>query len=413
MTQASSPISLEQPQRLSRSLLWQLQRTFFRRESIDAWRKGIVPHYVTSNPFIAAAYARIVTAFLRDWGRSAGAGPDAAVDHTQPIYLVELGAGSGRFAYAFLRHFLELRRRFGSRDLGPRCVMTDLPDENVAFWRAHPRLQAWVERAVLDCARFDVENDREVRLLVSGATLAEGTVRNPVIVLANYFFDGVPQDTFLVREGQLYENLVTLCSTQEEPDLGDPALLSRARLAYEHRPTSADYYGDPDWDRILNAYQQRLGATAIRFPVAALECCRQLARPAGGRLLLLSSDKGYLREQSLSELGPPTMAVHGSFSMNVNYHAIGEYFRNQGGEVLRAPQPHAHLAVAAFLLGAPAGGYEETRRAFAESVEEFGPDEFFTLKQRLERSTESLSLDEVLAIVRLSRWDHRTLREHL
>jgi hypothetical protein len=42
---------IEQDQRLSHSMLWELQREFFARQ-------GTVPHYITSNPFIANAYAQ-------------------------------------------------------------------------------------------------------------------------------------------------------------------------------------------------------------------------------------------------------------------------------------------------------------------------------------------------------------------
>ena len=89
---------LEQQQRLSRSLLWRLQRNYFEHYGIEAWRSGAVPHHITSSPFIADAYARMVLGFLRD----------LSVDHSQPVYIVELGSGSGRFSYLFLKKFLSL-----------------------------------------------------------------------------------------------------------------------------------------------------------------------------------------------------------------------------------------------------------------------------------------------------------------
>ncbi len=55
----------EPPTSLSRSILWDLQAAYFAERGIDAWRQGEVPHYVTSNPTIAAAYAEIVFAFRR------------------------------------------------------------------------------------------------------------------------------------------------------------------------------------------------------------------------------------------------------------------------------------------------------------------------------------------------------------
>ena len=95
---------LEEPKPLSQSVLWSLQRAYFERAGIAAWSAGAVPMWVTSNPFIAAAYARVVRAFLHDWEAGPGG---SALDPGQPVYVVELGAGSGRFAYHFLRRLTD------------------------------------------------------------------------------------------------------------------------------------------------------------------------------------------------------------------------------------------------------------------------------------------------------------------
>ncbi|MGZ3458161.1 MAG: hypothetical protein ACXU86_06590, partial [Archangium sp.] len=64
---------LEHHQRLSRSLLWGCQRAFFERQGIEAWRQGIVPNFITSNPVIGRAYAQVVLGWMRDWcGASRG-----------------------------------------------------------------------------------------------------------------------------------------------------------------------------------------------------------------------------------------------------------------------------------------------------------------------------------------------------
>ena len=82
----SKPYILEQNQRLSTSILWDLQRRFFECEGIDAWRQGIVPQYITSNPYIAQAYVHVISGFLRDYFA------DSNSYHTdQPIYILELG----------------------------------------------------------------------------------------------------------------------------------------------------------------------------------------------------------------------------------------------------------------------------------------------------------------------------------
>ena len=67
ISQDGGDVVLEANQRLSRSHLWTLQRQFFEQQGIQAWSTNQVPHYITSNPFIARAYGKVVSGFLRDW----------------------------------------------------------------------------------------------------------------------------------------------------------------------------------------------------------------------------------------------------------------------------------------------------------------------------------------------------------
>jgi hypothetical protein len=88
---------VEEPRRLSASRLWEIQRRYFEQAGVGAWSGGTVPTYVTTNAFIARAYARVVAAYLRDRRQAGYCGA------AEPAYIVELGAGSGRLAYHFLK----------------------------------------------------------------------------------------------------------------------------------------------------------------------------------------------------------------------------------------------------------------------------------------------------------------------
>lgn len=400
----NTPFVLEQNQSLSQSMLWNIQRNFFARQGIEAWRQATVPHYVTCNPFIANSYAKVVLGFLRD----CQAGP-ISLDHSQPVYIVELGAGSGRFAFHFLKEFLELFTRSVLKDIPVKYVMTDFAQQTLNYWQTHRWLQPFVEGGHLDFACFDAGHDQKLKLIRSGEILSPGTVRNPLIVLANYFFDSIPQDAFYINQGHLYESLITVTCPQQEPDLTNPDLLNVIEIAYDHRPTNGDYYDDPACDQILQAYQQQLADTTLLFPCAAIRCLRDLSALSSGHLLLLSADKGYSRAEDLLGRGEPTISVHGSFSMMVNYHALGQYVRNQGGEVLHTARRHNSLNVCAFILGNPLGGTVETHQAYAAAIEQFGPDDFFTLKKGVEKTYDTMTLPQILALLRLSGWDANIL----
>lgn len=419
-------VVLERECRLSESMLWPVQRRYYSRQGIDAWSRSKVPHYITCNPVIARAYAEVVLGFLRDW--------QGALDPEQPVYILELGAGAGRFAYLFLREFTALLARSPLRDVRWTYVLTDFAEETIAYWQAHAQLQPYFAAGQLDIASFDLTDPRDPVLRQTGITLvpAGGTsslpgaaltvpaanvaessrgvrtaqaVRNPLIVLGNYVFDSVPQDAFAMQAGQLHECLVTLTSPQPEPDPEDPALLERVRVDYTRRPVSPDYYADAEWNRILADYARHLDRTHFLFPGAALRCVRYLAELGGGRLLLLSGDKSYSREEEMADRGEPVLVVHGSFSLTVNFHAVGQYLRNRGGDFLLTNFRTLNLDVVAFLLGSPPGGLVETRLAYHESIGHHNPADLFMLKKGYEGHYADLDLAQLVAWLRLSGWD--------
>src|SRR5436309_14545098 len=91
----SEPFVLEEPRPLSQSLLWKIQRNFFKQQGAAAWGEHIVPFYITTNPFIANAYAQVVLGFLRDCHAATSVGTTdsfGTLDPGQPIYIVELGS---------------------------------------------------------------------------------------------------------------------------------------------------------------------------------------------------------------------------------------------------------------------------------------------------------------------------------
>jgi hypothetical protein len=387
---------VDTPAPLSQSRLWSLQREYYERAASEAFAE--IPHQVVDNPFVAAAFARVVLGFLRDCARG-------ALDLSEPLYIVELGAGAGRFAHGFIR---ELGARLEALPLALPpfvYVMTDLADGTLDDWAANPALSD--ER--LDFARFDVAGDGTLALRRRGIVLER--LANPLVVIANYLFDSVPADAFDVGDGTLEECLVSVA--------GDD--VATMELTYTRRHVAPDHYGDADLDALLEHYRGNLNDTVVTIPRAAIECIARLRALAGDRLLVLSADKAHSTEESLGYRDEPDISRHGgSFSLMVNFHALGWYARRHGGEALDGGDRHETIDVAAFLFGAPPGGYAETRLAYDEAVERFSPDDLFILAEGFERIGEHLSVAELVAVLRLSGWDAFTLlgvadalREHV
>lgn len=394
-------------QRLSESLIWQIQRQYFLQDGLRAWQDDIVPHQISSNPLMARAYAQLVLGYLRDCAAAAQLDPD------QPIYIVELGAGSGRLAYHFLHQFEPLLAQSPLAELDVKFIMTDFVPEILEFWQAHERFQPWFEAGWLDVALFDVMEPRPLTLQHSNRTLTPDQMHNPVILIANYFFDSIPQDSFVIEEGQLCHNLLTLSSSQPEPDLADATIWNRLELAYEAIPLAEPPYQDDRYNQILESYEAFLPDTSLTFPNIGLDCLRFWQGFGHGRLLLLTSDRGYTLPESLLNQEDPLPNLHGSFSMMVNYHALSQFVELADGLVLHTNHYQDNLQTAVYALGQLPQNGLETQLAFQQTIQQNGPDDFFALKQALEPQLDSLTLPQILSYCRLSAFDADIFRDCL
>ena len=147
----------------------------------------------------------------------------------------------------------------------------------------------------------------------------------------------------------------------------------------------------------------------VTIPRAAIDCIRRLRALAGDRLLVLAADKAHSTEEALALRSEPEPSRHGggAFSLMVNFHALAWYARRHGGEALSGGDRHAAIDVGAFLFGDTP--FPETRLAYDEAIERFGPEDFSLLGEGVEHAAEELSVAELVAVLRLSRWDAFTL----
>jgi hypothetical protein len=251
----------------------------------------------------------------------------------------------------------------------------------------------------LGVARFDVEADAE-----PPAEIPAG----PLVVIGTYLVDSVRTDAFAVRDGAIHERLLTLTAAPgSDPD--GVIAPSELACAWSLAPYDGARYGDPDLDAVLASYAGATGGDAeLTFPIAVLRCLRRLERRAGGRMLVIAADKGFVDPAQLVGRGPPVIAGHGSISLDANLHALTAWAARRGAATLATPPSRLRLAAVALAHGAPRT--DELRLAFDEAFGRAGPEDWFALKRALERRYADCSLDELLAILRTSRDDDNVLR---
>ncbi len=375
----------ETPAPLSQSRVWDLQRAYYEREATEAFAQ--VPHQIVDNPYVARAFARTIAGFVRDCARG-------GLDPSAPLYVVELGAGAGRFAHGCV-HELAVRLAALPLDVPELVyVMTDLGEATLDAWAANPGLED--ER--LDFARFDATSDAPLELRRRGTVLERAA--NPLVLIANYVFDSLPADAFAAGADGLAELLVAVEGDDVEA----------MRLTYTRVPVRPGHYGDPDLDALLGHYGGKLRDTVFTIPRAALQCVRRARELAGGRLLALSADKAFSTEAALYHRREPELSRHGgSFSLMVNFHALGLYARTTGGDAWHGGDRHDAVDVLALAFGAAPDGHAETGLAYADAIDAFSPDDLFQLAEGVERAAGELTVSEIVALLRLSHWDAFTL----
>jgi len=385
---------LEERQVFSRSVLWRLQRRYFEERGVEAWRRGEVPHYVTSNPRMADACAEMAVALRRDLRRR------GEIDEGGALQIVELGAGSGRFAFHFLRRLARLREREGLPRSAFRYAMTDVVPETLAFWRRHPAFESDFAAGTLDLALFDVEHPAPLALQASGSTLGPGGFQGPLVVFAHYFFDSIPQELVHVSAGSCRRSLVSTFLDEDPEGLDAARILERAECRFEDDPAGEIPESDPVLRDLLESYRRRLPDGYVLLPSAGLRCLRELASWSEGGLVLLAADREQ-RPETPGTVGPPLLLRHGSFSLPVAFDALQALCESQGGAALLPGETRGNLTLGAFLLTPAAGDLAETRRAFERHVRDFGPYDYYAIFRHARDLAADLAFPEILALLRL------------
>lgn len=397
---------LEAEKPLSQSMLWKLQKDFFANQGPEAWIKGIVPQYITTNPYIANVYAKTVFGYCRDYAARED------IDKNSTIYIMELAAGVGRFTYTFLKRFLHIIKNSSLKGLKFKYIVTDFAERNIEYWQNHSFLKPYFESGVLDCATFDIEQDEEIRLRNSGDVLVRGDLKNPLILIANYTFDSLPQDTFYVNKGKLYEGLITVTSPEGERNPEDKSILAGLDYYYTDKQIQGKgYYEDEDYNNILIYYKDRLEDTAFYMPIIGLRCITRLRKMFNDDIILISADKGYKNEQGMYKNYHPFLSKHGCISMTVNFHALELYFKALGGKAIHSIYDHENINVSLFLLSNNTHDFVETTMAYNDYNETIGPDDFFIIKKGVIPLSKSLTTKELLTFMRFTLWDARTFLE--
>lgn len=390
------PYIIEQDIRFSESKLWTDQKKYYAEKGIHAWDEE-VPFYITSNPFIGNRYATTIIRFMQDWVKK---NPDAV---SQPFYILELGAGTGQFSFYVLKALVELQKILQLDHIQFQYIMSDMTENAFDFWEKHGALKPFLKKNCVDFAVYDLYHSDKITLHRSKKIITQSNINNPMIVIANYLFDSIASDVFSVKDGKLYEARVTTSTLPNNIKNNLPINIKKINVRYKEKLIEDHYYQN-DFDRVLFQYQNEFVETHFQFPIGSLQALNALRKLSNEKFLLIASDKAYGNTEEMDYCEEPELDFHGSFSVMVNFHAIGEYLKMHAGEYALQTF-RENIITGVFGCGITFSELPEFQCALKQLLYSTSPTDYFSIYENLIKNYKHATLPQIAAFLNLSDWD--------
>jgi len=386
--------AFESPRPLSESQLWGMLTDFYRDQGPAAWRSGKVPQRMTSNGYLADVYASIAWAFLRDCARDGGG---------RPPLILEVGGGSGLFAWLFLNRLT--RHRPGDEALPDfDYLLTDASPTNVAAWRDIPRLRRLVDGGSLHLGVLKIGGEIAVETAPSSHAAELDLGARPVVLIANYVLDSVPCDLVRIRDGRVFQELISLERTDQDRE--DAGGLKGLAPRFEAREIHPPYTAHAGVNEVLEGYRELPYESCVPVPLQAIAF---LERFLGGDhpFLMLAGDLAFTAAAFGSEA---PLILRDYAACTVNFHMLGKIFERWGGCTSFARRPDDRFSVGAFLKPSATLDLASTREAARHGLDHFTPHDAHHVKRALGDHPGPLDFRTVCAWLRLARFDAHTAR---
>lgn len=317
---------------------WGIQFNYYANKGLRAWLDKSVPTTITTNSFAAITNATLVL--------------EAAVKQTEmgalgasdPVVVMEYGAGLGLFAYNFIRRFEQVCRREG-KDFASRLVYiaSDYAPEIAIALCQQPFLQKFIESGQLRVASSDITEDSPLTYYTPDAEAQAGyqchTDESPPLtaVITNYLHCCLRNDVLRQTGSQWHTKLVesSVELTPEEAAAGVDAQTLMQHETILKRLIEKERWDEIELDKFCldSAHAQALeqvvtGRTKSELlnPNGSLKSVKVLQHKLRDGGIYLIHDKGHTDTKVYDVDATTGRSVHGaSTAFMVNLPLIKAY----------------------------------------------------------------------------------------
>ncbi len=389
--------SIQKKTPFAESLVWQINRDFYQQNGIAAWSDELVPHQITNSSLAATTYAELIYAFLKDL--------ESTIATEKLVYILELGAGHGRLSYNILEHLDQLISDSEGCSTKYCYVLSDIVEDNLSFYSSHPKLQKYYERGVLDISYYDGTASQELLLRKSKTTITLSDLEQPIMAIANYFFDSLANELYYFEDEEIYNCSVSIDAAIDPEGRNAQELIHEMKVTYHKTTAEVPDYENDIFNQILAEYSRLYSDTYILFPKIAMECLANISSLSKQGLVLLSMDKGYKKIEELAGRKKPDFVKHGSFSLWVNFHAISEFCKLSGGAAMFDANTNLSIDLACLRLTKASSSYPLFEQTYRKHSSQINLDDINSIKSLVYKNLSTANLTELLGLIRLNSYD--------
>lgn len=336
---------LEGPVPYQESLAWKIQQQYFYKQGVQAFLSEDVPFNITSNQVFARQNAEVILASLNE------------KNSTQTLRILELGGGSGAFAYHFIQAFEEIcKAKKWPYFAQLEYWLSDYALSSLKELAQHPALQLYLEQGRLKLIRLDARSPTEAWDLNEKAMqVQQGGFQ---ALIANYQHCCLPIAVLQYKQGQhkileVQHSLTLSHKTQQayklsgihlspekalSPDSLD-ALLKTDHLQQQDLKVRL-FFQEFDPRSLATPIQKALALMLDPMPQASLNLplssfaslAAQMPLLKEGGLFLIS-DQGIASPEAYAEMKVQLPSIYGnSLAHKVNFPLIHLWFQAMGYE---------------------------------------------------------------------------------
>lgn len=377
---------------LSKSILWQQMQKYYEQLGPDAWQEDIVPYQITTNKLLAHLYTTLINSAIYDHVN------ESKKTETETFYILELGAGHGKFSF-YICKFLEFFNLYNKFKIV--YIASDISPKNIAAWQNHPQLQKYINNQQLDFAKFNAETDQEIYLINSKKTIKPQSLNNPMFIIANYIFDSLANDAFKYENNQLFATIIDLSANNKSFSF------ESFKYKYSYELINDDYYDKSIFNQILLEYKNQLKNGSFLIPIGALQAIENIKNFSKQHTIFLVADKGNIDIVDFIQIEDPNIAVHGSISFMVNFHAIETFFALTGGSSMITPNSYTDLQIGCFITNNNINSNKHNLLKFiaTQALYDVNPQNLINLCYANDQINSWHNLDQILAVLAVSKWD--------